>query len=377
MKNNIYFDSAATTKPCQEALDTFSRVSIDYFANASSNHALGYNSSSVLEKARNQIAKYLHVLSDEIIFTSGATEGNNLAIKGVAYHNRNWAKRIITSKAEHPSVSNVFSKLEGEGFEVIYIDYDINGKLNLNQLASSIDDHTSLVSIMAVNNEIGYIFPIHEIYEIVKKHKAVLHVDATQAIGKENLSSFDYDLMTFSGHKISGLKGSGVLVKKKRVIIEPQILGGSQENSLRAGTSFVPLDCSLASALRVTLNTQQERREQAKKINDYLREELSSIDEIVITSTRDGSPFIFSFALIKHKGSVIAEALSNEGIYVSTKSACSSRESGYSTVLKNAGYDDNISSNGIRLSFYGNEDIEQAKVFVDTLKKILIDIKER
>ena len=189
MKDFIYFDCAATTMPYQEVLETYSKISTQYFANASSNHGLGFLSSSVLEKARAQIAKYLHANSDDIYFTSGATEGNNLAIKGVAYHNRGWAKRIITSKAEHPSVTNVFEELEKEGFDVVYIDYDTEGKLNLEQLKNALNEHTSLVSIMAVNNEVGYIFPMHEIYQIVKKNsKAVLHVDATQAIGKEDLS---------------------------------------------------------------------------------------------------------------------------------------------------------------------------------------------
>lgn len=374
MSDIIYFDCAATVKPYQEVLDVYNKISMEYFANASSNHKLGYLSSSVLERARAQIAKYLKVLPEEVIFTSGATEGNNLAIKGIANHNKGWAKRIITTKAEHPSVLNVFQSLEKEGFEVIYLDYDEDGNLNLDELKSAINDHTSLVSIMAVNNEVGYIFPIDEIYKIVKQSKALLHVDATQAITKEKLST-NYDLMTFSGHKIGGLKGSGVLVKKKNVELDPLLLGGSQEGNLRAGTSFINLDCSLATALRISFSTMEERYKQAKIINDYLREELSKIDEVVITSKTSGTPFIFSFALTKHKGSVIAEALSNENIFVSTKSACSSREEGYSYVLKNAGYDLDIASNGIRLSFYGTETIAQCDKFVSTLKQILNDIK--
>lgn len=373
----IYFDCAATVMPYQETIDTYVKLSKDYFANSASNHGLGYLSSNMLEKARGQIAKYLKVSSDEVYFTSGASEGNNLAIKGVANHNKGWAKRIITTKAEHPSVSKVFEELENEGFEVIYIDYDKYGKLNLKQLEDSINEHTSLVSIMAVNNEVGYIFPIHEIHEIVKKSKAVLHVDATQAIGKEELSSLDYELMTFSGHKIGGLKGSGVLIKKKGIEIKPLIVGGDQEKGLRAGTSAMNLDCSLATALRISLNNQNERRKKAALLNEYLRNELSKIDEVVITSPINATPFILSFALREHKGSVIAEALSNEEIYVSTKSACSSREAGYSSVLFNAGFDENISSNSIRLSFSGNEDIKEGEIFIDKLKKILDEIKVR
>jgi len=373
---NLYFDCSATTKPYPEVLETFNRISTDYFANPSSNHALGYASSGVLERARTQVARYLGVLPEEIIFTSGATEGNNLGIKGVAYHARSWANRIITTKAEHPSVLNVFRELGKQGFDVVYLDYDSDGKLDMKQLEESLNEKTSLVSVMAVNNEVGYIFPIHEIYQLVHhKSRAVLHVDATQAICKLPFPGSDYDLMTFSGHKIGGLKGSGVLVRKKSVMMDELMLGGSQENGYRAGTSFMGLDCSLATALRISMKAMPRHTANVRAINQYLREELSGIDEIRIVSPKDASPYILNFAFLKHKGSVIAEALSNEGIYVSTKSACSSREPGLSYVIKGAGFDDIVASNAIRLSFGGEETLEQARMFVESLKKILDDIK--
>lgn len=376
MKYNIYFDCASTVKPYPEVLKVFSDISMNDFANASSNHALGFQCSSILLRARTQVAKYLHVLPEEVIFTSGASEGNNLAIKGIAYHNKGWAKRIITTKAEHPSVLNVFKKLEEEGFDVVYLDYDEEGKLDLEQLKEALKVPTSLVSVMSVNNEVGFIFPVDEIYSIVKKNsRAVVHVDATQSVTKENLNPSSYDLMTFSGHKIGGLKGSGVLVKKKNVVLDEQIIGGEQENGMRAGTTPLGLDCSIATALRLSMSTQNQRREQAKKINTYLREELSKIDEIEITSKGNCSPFMLSFALKLHKGSIIAESLSNMGVYVSTKSACSSREEGYSYVLKNAGYDEVIASNGIRLSFSGTEDMKDAVDFISALKEVLSSVK--
>lgn len=376
MKYNIYFDCASTVKPYPEVLKVFSDISMNDFANASSNHALGFQCSSILLRARTQVAKYLHVLPEEVIFTSGASEGNNLAIKGIAYHNKGWAKRIITTKAEHPSVLNVFKKLEEEGFDVVYLDYDEEGKLDLEQLKEALKVPTSLVSVMSVNNEVGFIFSVDEIYSIVKKNsRAIVHVDATQSVTKENLNPSSYDLMTFSGHKIGGLKGSGVLVKKKNVVLDEQIIGGEQENGMRAGTTPLGLDCSIATALRLSMSTQNQRREQAKKINTYLREELSKIDEIEITSKGNCSPFMLSFALKLHKGSIIAESLSNMGVYVSTKSACSSREEGYSYVLKNAGYDEVIASNGIRLSFSGTEDMKDAVDFISALKEVLSSVK--
>ncbi len=375
-KSYIYFDCSATTKPYPEVIDTFDKVSLTDFANASSTHALGYQANNLLGKARSQVAKYLGVLEEEVIFTSGATEGNNLSIKGVCYHNKSWANRIITTKAEHPSVLEVFKELEKEGYEVIYLDYDKEGRLDLNELKKSLNDKTSLVSVMAVNNETGYIFPIREVYELVHANsKALLHVDATQAICKEEVDPSYYDLMTFSGHKIGGLKGSGVLVKKKNAILEDLMIGGGQEFNLRSGTTPLGLDCSLATALRLSFKSLPTRKKQATLINQYLRTELSKIKEVVIISPLDATPFILNFALTLHKGSVIAEALSNNNIYVSTKSACSSHEPGISYVLKNAGYDDNISHNSIRLSFSGLEDLEEAKTFMTVLKKCLADIK--
>ena len=376
-KEEIYFDYSATTRPYPEVIKTFDKVSFDDWGNPSSNHALGYHASETLEKARKQIAKYLFVKPEEVIFTSGASEGNNLAIKGVCYHNKGWANRIITTKAEHPSVLNVFKKLEEEGFEVIYLDYDMNGNLDLEQLKNSLNSKTSLVSIMAINNEVGYIFDIEKAYKIVKENsKATFHVDATQAIGKINFPSDYYDLMTFSGHKIGGLKGSGILVHKKSVMLDEQIIGGSQEGNLRAGTSMLGMDASIATALRISITTLEERTKNAIVINNYLREELSKIDEVkIITPKENSTPFILNFALVKHKGSVVSEALSNNHIYVSTKSACSSKEAGYSYVIKSAGYSLIEASNSIRLSFHGYETIDQAKIFIETLKEILSDLK--
>ena len=372
----IYFDNASTTKPYKECLDVFTKVSTDDFANASSNHSLGYKSSALLTKCRSQIAKYLKVNSDEIYFTSGATEGNNLAIKGVAYHNRGWADKIITTRGEHPSVTNVFKELEREGFEVVYLSLNSDGQISLEELKDALDDKTSLVSIMYINNETGYINPISDIYRLIKDNShAVMHVDGTQAIGKIKLTS-DYDLFTFSGHKIGGLKGSGALVKKRGVQIDPQILGGGQESGIRSGTSSLPLDCSLATSIRLSFSSLDERLADAKAINNYIREKLSEIDEIHVNSPLNASPFILNFSLLRHKGSIVAEALSNAGIYVSTTSACSSRESGESSVLKACGFDDRIVKNSIRLSFSGTENIGEADAFIARLKEILSSIKE-
>jgi len=375
----IYFDCASTIAPYPEALQTFVKVSTEDFANASSNHALGYASDTLLEKARAQVARYFGVKADEVIFDSGASEGNNLAIKGVAYHNRSWGKKLITTQAEHPSVLQVFHELEKEGFQVIYLSYDKEGNLDFDTLEKELDPSTSLVSVMKVNNEVGYVFDTERIHRLIqeKRLRTLLHVDATQAVGKMPLDPSGYDLLTFSGHKIGSVKGSGALIKKESVQLDPQILGGSQENGFRAGTSTVPEDAALATALRLTMNSMPERIENARKLNAALRKGLAEIGEVEILTPENGSPFVLNFALHKHKGSVVAEALSNAGVYVSTKSACSAREPGKSYVLSHAGYSDDIASNAIRLSFSGTEDLSEAASFLSTLNDVLSSLKER
>ena len=371
----IYFDAAATTKPRKEVLDVFNELSLSTFANSSSSHKLGFASNSIINKSRVQISKYLNCKSNEIIFTSGATESNNLAIKGTAFHNASWGNKLITTKAEHPSVLNVFSYLEKKGFDVTYLDYDKDGNLDLNQLSSSLDNKTTLVSIMSVNNELGFIFPIDKIYKLVKsKSKAIFHTDATQAIGKINLD-FNYDLLSFSLHKIEGLKGIGILVKKENVQLESQNLGGNQEFGLRSGTSPVPLIGSSATTIRLAFNDMDKKVSNSKLIWNYLYDELSKIDEIIVLSRNTGSPFILAFALTKHKASIVSQALSDNNIFVGTKSACSEKVHSYSSVTLNAGYSKEISENVIRLSFCGNETLDEAKEFIKVLKDILNTVK--
>lgn len=373
----IYFDCASTVKTNAEVIDTFVKVNDEYFANPASNHKLGAQANELLQKARKQIASYLDVLPSEIIFTSSATESNNIAIDGICKRNIKRGNKIITTNAEHPSVLEVFKQKEREGFEVHYLDYSKEGILNLEQLNQLLDNKTILVSIMKVNNETGYIFNTEEAYKIIKKKSsAYLHIDATQAIAKENLDSKYYDLMSFSAHKIAGIKGVGILVKKENVLLNPLFYGGGQENGLRSSTVSTPLCCSLATAIRIAFKTLPVRKENVIKLNNFLRDELSKLDEIEIISPLSSTPFILSFALYKHKASVVSEYLSNNNIFVSTKSACSSREKGYSYVIKNAGYNETIASNAIRLSFSGYESLDEGKIFISYLKNALETIKE-
>ena len=327
-------------------------------------------------KARKQIASLLGVLENEIIFTSGATEANNLAIKGVALFYKDRGKHIITSKVEHPSILDTFDQLEKEfGFDVTYLDVDSFGRVNIEQLKSLIRNDTILVSIMSVNNEVGSINDIEEFAKLIKQYpKIYFHSDITQAVGKININLKDIDLASLSLHKIHGFKGSGILIKKSNVNLLPLLSGGGQEYGLRSGTNNLPVEVSAAKTLRIAIENLSENYDKVSKIRDYLFEELNKIEGVKLNSTLEGSPYIVNFSIPK-KASVIVEDLSKKQIYVSTKSACSSKKSSLSYVLSSMGRSDFESSNAIRVSFSNNSNIEEVKVFIEELKKSINSIR--
>lgn len=374
----IYFDNAATTKPSEDVLKTFEKVLTSNFGNPSSPHAYGHDALNIMEKARAQIGRYLDVTQEEVIFTSGATESNNLAIFGTIRRYKKMGKRIITTKIEHASVLEPIKELESIGYDVIYLDVDKDGHVDLNEFSRSLTSDTILVSIMAVNNEVGIVLPIDEMARMAKeKTKAFFHTDATQGLYKVPLELKNIDLISMSAHKLNGLKSSGVLIKRKKMDLEPLLYGGGQESGLRSGTSNPAVYAALASTLRVAKLTYDERREKAMALNKYLLEELSKNDNLIITSPSNSSPFILGIALTRHKASVVVEALANKGIMVSTKSACSSKKVGGSYVLKALGYSDDISENAIRLSFSGYEGLDQGKEFISVFNRVLQELKER
>ena len=251
--NIVYFDNAATTRINPEVLKTYNEVCQTYFANTSSIHALGTRSFALLEKARKQISDVLSLNEHEVIFTSGATEANNLAIKGVALTFSNRGKHMIVSEVEHPSVLEAVKQLEKHfGFEITYLPINKEGKVDIEDIKSAIRKDTILVSIMAVNNEIGSINDIEEIGRLLKNYpKIFFHVDATQAIGKIDISYKDVDFISYSGHKIHANKNSGALIKRKNIILEPIASGGGQEKDQRSGTVDLASAVSLAKATRL------------------------------------------------------------------------------------------------------------------------------
>lgn len=376
----IYLDYVATTPLDEEIRHTYTKLLTNYFANSDSAYALGYEVSRLIEQSRSHIAKLLNVHEDELIFTSCASESNNTAIKGTAFQYMNRGKHIITTAFEHSSVANTFKQLEEVfGFDVDYVSIDENGHLDLKELESLIREDTILVSTMYVNNEIGTINPIHEIASIIHKKnpKTKYHVDMVQALGKLPITLDDIDLATFSAHKIFGLKGSGLLYKKRSTSIVPLINGGQQENGLRGGTSNACVEIVLAKTMRKAIESQKAHYQYVKELNDYLREELKKMDQIVINSPEDASPFILNISCPHYKPEVLVHDLEAKGIYLSTKSACSSKKVDISHTLAAMHLDPVISSSALRLSFSHLTTKQELDTFLKELKETLQRIKKQ
>ena len=376
----LYLDNASTTSVNKEVLDIFNKLTLELVGNPSSNHKLGFLASQYNQKAIRQILKQLNCQDNKLIFTSGSSEANNLLIKGIAYRNRSFSNVLITSKVEHASCLEVFYQLEKEGFKVIYLDVDLQGKLNINQLKEALKLNPSLVCIMSTNNEVGNNFPIETISDIIHQNsKAYFISDITQGIGKVKIDFSKLDGFTMSSHKIHGLKSSGFCCIKPNVKINPEILGGHQQDGLRAGTINAPLNCSLATALRLYFASMDTRKENVIKLYNHLYDELNQLKEdVVINSCKENtSYYILNFSLLKHKASVVVEDLSSKDIFVSTQSACSSKKAAFSYVLDNMGFNKEISSNSIRVSFKGDETIEDIDMFISNLKEEFKNLAER
>lgn len=375
--NNIYLDYAATTPVSEEIIESYCKLLKENFANSDSIHDAGTKASGYLKKARKQISSLLNCKENEVIFTSGSTESNNLAIKGVAFAYQNRGKHIITSKIEHPSVIDSCKQLEELfGFEITYLDVDKKGLVNLEQLKNSLRKDTILVSIMAVNNEMGSIQDIKSISKIIKENSTALyHVDATQAMCKERLDFSWADLYNFSSHKFYGLKGSSALIKKEKVRLVPLLSGGQQENNFRGGTTNWPSHVMLAKSLRIGLENMNNHYNHVKELNDYLKIKLQEIDGLVINSPSEASNYILNVYFENKRGEVIMNALSNKGIYISTKSACSSRSKDYSSSIYELTKDVNISKNSLRISLSHLTTKEELEIFVKELKNIVNNLK--
>lgn len=378
MQPIIYLDNSATTKPSETTIKYINDALSENWGNPSSLHNLGVNAECILSETREKIANTLNCRDDEIFFTGGGTEANNLAIIGAAMQLKRRGNKIITTTIEHPSVLNTCKYLQENGFEVIKVSPDAHGHISAEKIIDEIDDNTILISMMYVNNEIGTILPVNKVANYLKliKSHALLHSDCVQAFGKINISIEDLgaDLLTASAHKIHGPKGVGFLYKSKKVNIKPIVFGGGQERNLRSGTESVPLIAGLNGALS-ELNI-SSAYDTVSKLYAYALEKLNRIDGIVINSpSKDILPYILNFSVLGYRSETMLHFLESKNIYVSSGSACSKGKGSY--VLYELGLDKSIIDSSLRISFSENNTTDDIDALCDAIKEIQATLKKR
>ena len=366
----IYFDNAATTKIYDDALTSYVQVSQKFFGNPSSLHQLGVDAYQVLTKARAQVASLLSVQPEEIFFTSGGTESNNWAIKGTALEKSVFGKHIITTKIEHPSVIQTCKQLERFGFEVTYLDVDSKGIVSIDQLKESLRKDTILVSVMAVNNEVGAVQPIAEIAKVLEEYPSIhFHVDCVQAVERASqlLSIGRIDLLSLSAHKFHGPRGVGIMYKKFGRKIQALLTGGGQEKGERSTTENLPGIVATTKALRMAL----EEKSVTGELRSQLWKELSTKPEIRIFSPEDGASHVLCFAIKGVRGEVVVHAFENHGIYISTTSACSSKKADSSSTLYAMNVPTEWATGAVRVSFSNDNTKEEVEQFIKVQHQLM------
>ena len=322
--DNIYLDYSADTPPDERVLSVYLETARVNFANPNSAHSMGHSAKGIVDTALAETAELLDISPEEIIFTSGASEANNLAIKGIAHSNRRRGKHIISTFLEHSSVSGTLTFLQEQGWEIDLVNILPNGKIDLTHLKTLLRDDTVLCAVCAVDSELGTVQPIAEIADILKNYpNCRFHVDATQAIGKTHIDLSCADTASFAPHKFYGLKGSGVLYKKKGIIIEPLIHGGASTTIYRSGTPDAPAIAALSAALGYAVNEFDERYERVRDLNARLREHFAKNTNFRINSPDDAVPHILNISVKGIKGEDMRRMLDEKGVCVSVKSACS------------------------------------------------------
>lgn len=371
----VYLDYSATTPVNREVVDTFSKVSLEYIGNPNSLHKLGVESKKLMDAATKQVADLLKVKENEVIFTSGASEANNLAIMGVIEKYPNRGKHIITTKLEHSSVLECMNYLERNGYIIDYVNVLENGMIDFNHLKSLLSKDTILVSIHHVNSEVGFCQNVNEIGKILKEYPTtIFHVDGTQAVGKIPISLENIDLYSFSSHKFFGLKGCGCLIKKSNIELEPMIHGGKSQTNYRSGTPALALIVSTAKALRLALTDFQKKYNHVKKLSDLLKKEVSNMDGIILNSNENCIPHIVNMGILGIKPETMLHALEEYDIYISTKTACS-KDNSNSLTLTTLGKDSSISGHSIRVSISYLTTEEEIHTFVEKLKLCIQKLK--
>ena len=371
----IYFDNSATTKPYPEALATYTEVATRIWGNPSSLHNLGSQATRILEASRKQIAELIGKKAEEIYFTSGGTEGDNWVLKGVAFEKAPFGKHIIVSDIEHPAIKESAAWLKTQGFEVDYAPVDARGFVKVDELARLLRPDTTLVSIMAVNNEIGSIQPIHDIAALLEDRPTIsFHVDAVQALAKVATEVYlpeRVDFATFSSHKFHGLRGVGFVYIKEGKKITPLLTGGGQEKEMRSTTENVAGIAATAKALRLAIENQEAFASKTQQMKEVIRQELANYSDVTVFSGEDNfAPHILTFGIKGVRGEVVVHAFEEFDIYISTTSACSSKAGKPAGTLIAMGVDKSIAQTAVRLSLDLENDMSQVEQFLTKFKLI-------
>ena len=371
----IYFDNSATTKPYPEALATYTEVATRIWGNPSSLHNLGSQATRILEASRKQIAELIGKKAEEIYFTSGGTEGDNWILKGVAFEKAPYGKHIIVSDIEHPAIKESAAWLKTQGFEVDYAPVDARGFVKVDALANLLRPDTTLVSVMAVNNEIGSIQPIHDIAALLEDRPTIsFHVDAVQALAKVATEVYlpeRVDFATFSSHKFHGLRGVGFVYIKEGKKITPLLTGGGQEKEMRSTTENVAGIAATAKALRLAMENQEAFASKTQEMEEVIRKELANYPDVTIFSGEDHfAPHILTFGIKGVRGEVVVHAFEEFDIYISTTSACSSKAGKPAGTLIAMGVDKSIAQTAVRLSLDLENDMSQVEQFLTKFKLI-------
>ena len=373
----VYFDNSASTKVADSVIEVMIQTMREEYGNPSAKHMMGVVAEKYVKEATRMIAKTLKVEEREILFTSGGTESNNIALIGGALANQRRGKHIISTAIEHPAVYEPLGKLVELGFEVTILPVDRAGHICLEELKNAIREDTIIVSTMYVNNEVGAVEPVEKIAKIVheKNPDCLYHVDAIQGYGKYKIQpkKQGIDLMSVSGHKLHGPKGVGFLYIQKDAKVNPILFGGGQQRGMRSGTINVPGIAGMGEAARLAYEHFDEKIEKMIAIKDYLMDQLEKMEGIHLNSFRgtQSAPHILSVSVQGVRAEVLLHALEDREIYVSSGSACSSNHPGISGTLKGIGLEDEFLDSTVRISLCSENTLEEADYFLGTLKELL------
>lgn len=376
-KMSIYLDNAATTKPCGEAVSAAVDAMTENYGNPSSLHRAGLDAQLAVDKARKAIAASIGADSSEIYFTSGATESNNLALRGISAAYGRKRRKIVISSVEHASVDETASALEKSGFEIVRISPRDDGRFYADDFISACDENTCLVSMMLVNNETGYIMPVRETFMAVKRSfpEIITHCDCVQGYMKLPIkaASLGADLISLSAHKIHGVKGVGAIYIKKGVRVIPIVTGGKQEKGIRSGTESVPLIAAFGAAVDKFRPTIAERYERVSQLKAHLLEKIGGIENVAVNSPSDGSPYVINISAVGKRSEIMLHFLESKGIYVSSGSACSKGQQ--SGVLGEFGISGKRADGAVRISITAQTSEEELDEFAEALAEGMTKIR--